>query len=238
MQAIKLGPLASDFIDEDDLNTFDGWLNYHAVDPDAVSPPELAMLRSVFDRQLATPKIGLMKLPPPLLAGEHRYAVAVRDGADLWLGLWLKRNKKGEFVILIPRTDRDWDPHWTYHLDGRFHAKSHGRIVLEKKLQPLTGPFRGTEHLGSLMGYGPKSVGAICDPAMFTGIVEVPIAVLGPIHGNVVVDLVEPGHEPLTWYGPLVLSMVFRDFVPWVVFRVFRGGLELTHDPALAQPPA
>jgi len=95
--------MPSDFIDEDDLNTFDDWLNYHAVDPDAVSPPELAMLRSVFDRRLATPKIGLMKLPPPLLAGEHRYAVAVRDGADLWLGLcWPGRRSRRRSWDHIP----------------------------------------------------------------------------------------------------------------------------------------
>jgi hypothetical protein len=135
--------MPSDFIDEDDLNTFDGWLNYQAFDPDALSPDELAMLRSVFDRRLATPKIGLMKLPPPLLAGEHRYAVAVQDDADLWLGLWLKRTKKGEFVILIPRVETGWDPHSTYHLDGTYHSKSHGVVVMEKTLQPLTGPFRG-----------------------------------------------------------------------------------------------
>jgi hypothetical protein len=196
------------------------------------------MLRSVFDRRLATPKIGLMKLPPPLLAGEHRYAVAVQDDADLWLGLWLKRTKKGEFVILIPRVETGWDPHSTYHLDGTYHSKSHGVVVMKKTLQPLTGPFRGAEHLGSFAGYGPKGVGAICDPAAFTGIVEVPLGVLGPRDGSVFIDLVEPGREPLTWYGPIVLSRVFRDFVPWVVFRVFRGGLELTHDPALAQPPA
>jgi hypothetical protein len=71
-------------------------------------------------------------------------------------------------------------------------------------------------------------VGAICDPAAFTGIVEVPLGVLGPRDGSVFIDLVEPGREPLTWYGPIVLSRVFRDFVPWVVFRVFKGGLELT----------
>lgn len=234
--------MPSDFIDEDGLNTFDGWLKYQAVDPASASPDELAMLRSDFDKvtasQLATPKIGLMKLLPRLLAGEHLYAVAVQDGADLWLALWFKRTKKGEFVILIPRVERSWNPHSTYHLDGTYHSKSHDDVVIKKTLQPLTSPFRGTEHLGSFAGYGPKGVGAICDPAAFTGIVKVPLGVLGPRHGSVVIDLVEPGHEPLPWYEPIVLSMTFRDFVPWVVFRVVRGGLELMRDPALAQPPA
>ncbi len=224
----------NEFVDEDDLNTFEGWLNYQAIDPVAASPDELAMLRKHFDekstRALAGRKIGLMKLPPPLLAGEHRYAVAVRDGADLWLAVWFKRTKKGEFVILIPRAEPGWDPHETYHLDGTFHSKSHGRVLTTKVLQPLVGPFRGTEHLGSHAGYGPKGVGAICDPAAFTGIVEVPLGVLGPRHGGVVIDLVEPGHEPMTWFEPVLQSRVFRDFVPWVVIRVVKSGFEFARD--------
>jgi hypothetical protein len=217
--------MPSDFIDEDDLNTFEGWLKYQAIDPSEVSPEELALLRSEFDKatakQLANPKVGLMKLKPLLLAGEHRYAVAVRDGADLWLALWLKRNKKGEFVVLIPRTEPGWDQHATYHLDGKDHWKSYKKHVWNRtKRQPLTSPFRGAEHLGSFAGYEPKGVGAMCDPAAFNGIVEVPLGVLGPRHGSVVIDLVEPGHEPPRWLEPIVLSKVFRDFVPWVVFRV------------------
>ncbi len=36
-----------------------------------------------------------MKLAP--IVGEHRYAVAVREGTDLWLTLWVRRSPKGEF---------------------------------------------------------------------------------------------------------------------------------------------
>jgi hypothetical protein len=63
--------------------------------------------------------------------------------------------------------------------------------------QPLTGRFRGTEDLGTYSGYSPKSVGAICDPAVFTGVVEVGPGILGPQPGVITVDLVEVGHEPL-----------------------------------------
>ena len=47
-------------------------------------------------------------------------------------------------------------------------------------------------------------------------------------------ELLEPGHEPLTWFEPIVQSKVFRDLVPWVVIRVVKSGLELTRDPARA----
>jgi hypothetical protein len=89
------------FISEDDLDTFEGWLRYQAVDAETATPEELAMWRGLFDevkeRSSATPKVGLMKLRP--VPGEHRYAVALRDGSHLWLTLWVRRSRKGEFFV-------------------------------------------------------------------------------------------------------------------------------------------
>src|SRR5208283_1418998 len=96
---------------------------YQAIDAATATPDELAMWRSMFDEvttsSLATPKVGLMKLRP--VSGEHRYAVAVREGSDLWLTLWVRRSRKGEFFVMVPRGDRGWDPHTSYHLDGTLH---------------------------------------------------------------------------------------------------------------------
>jgi hypothetical protein len=166
---------------------------------------------------LATPKVGLMKLQA--VPGEHRYAVAVREGADLWLTLWVRRSKKGEFFVMVPRNDPGWDVHTSYHLDGTMHMKSFGHKSISKKLQPLTDAFKGTEHLGAQMGYAPKHIGAICDPADFSGVVEVAPCILGPSQGSVVVDLVEPKCEPLDWHN-VVQKEVFRDTIPWIVIRV------------------
>src|ERR1700687_5036510 len=114
-----------------DLKTFEGWLRYYGVDAPTATPDELEMQRAFFDearkRTLAKPKVGLMKLQP--VPGEHRYAVAVREGADLWLRMWVRRSRKGEFFILRPLGDRDWNPHTSYHLDGTLHMKSHDRRV-------------------------------------------------------------------------------------------------------------
>ena len=55
------------------------------------------------------------------------------------------------------------------------HMKSSGHKSLSKKLQPLAGTFRGTEHLGAYAGHGPKSVGAICS----ADVVEVAPGILG-----------------------------------------------------------
>jgi len=59
-----------DFISEEDLQTFEGWLRYQAVSP--TSSEELDQWRRVFEearqRAASAPKLGLMKLQP--IAGE------------------------------------------------------------------------------------------------------------------------------------------------------------------------
>jgi hypothetical protein len=51
-----------------------------------------------------------VKLPPPK-PSEQRYAVAIQDGSDLWLTLWVRCNPKGEIFVMLPRQDPDWDVH-------------------------------------------------------------------------------------------------------------------------------
>jgi hypothetical protein len=210
-------------VSEDDLDTFEGWLKCQSFDPTTVQLEVLAQLQEIYDETraqiFATPKVGLMKLRQ--ITGEHRYAVAVRDGSDLLLILWVRRSPKGEFFVMRPMTDQTWNPHTSYHLDGTFHTKSFDRKTLEQKRQPLTGTFRGTEPLGGESGYSPKKTGAICDPAAFSGVVEVGPGVLGPRNGVVLVDLVEPGCEPISHPSTLIKQKIFRDVTPWVVIRIF-----------------
>ncbi len=187
-----------DFISEDELQTFEGFLRYQAV-PATSTPQELEMWRGLFDeamrRRESSPKVGLMKLQR--IPGEQEHAVAIRDGADLWLTMWVRCSRKGEIFIMHPRGDRDWDAHASYHLDGTLHQKSFGAVVLCLKRQPLTEAFRESEHLGLYAGHG-KSSGAVCDPTAFDGVVVVEPGILGPKDGSVGVDLVTPEYEP-TW---------------------------------------
>jgi len=214
----------TDFVSEDDLDTFEGWLKYQGFpNPSQLSDVEVANWRAVFDesqkRSLVAPKVGLMKLP--LIPGEFRYAVAIRDQGKLWLALWVRRSLKGEYFILIPRGERNWDPHTSYHLDGTVHSKSFGRkFPRGSKRQPLTNGFSGTAHLGAYLGFGPKGVGAICDPAAFAGVIEVGPDVLGPRHGVVLVDLVAPGCDPTNSGYKIIDQGTFKDAVPWVVLTV------------------
>ena len=59
------------------------------------------------------------------------------------------------------------------------------------------------------MGHDPLKEGKICDPADFTGTVEVPSGILGLTKGNVIVDLVEPGREPLPELYPILQRQTF-----------------------------
>lgn len=153
---------------------------------------------------------------------EYKYAVAIRKGTDLWLTLWVKRSKVGEFFVLLPRADGQWNPHGSYHLKGQFHQKSNDRKMdSAKQLQPLTGKFTGTEHLGIYGGHGTE-IEVVCDPAHFNGVVEVPLGILEPFKGMILVDLVEPGYKPLSHPGEIVIEETFKDFLPHVVIRIAR----------------
>jgi hypothetical protein len=81
------------------------------IAPKGATERTLENWRSIFDEVRETaaviPKVGLMKLRP-LVPDKHRYSVAVREGSDL------------------PRGDRGWDPHASYHRNGTLHQKSFG----------------------------------------------------------------------------------------------------------------
>lgn len=219
-----------EFISEDAANTFEGYLKFQAIDIATTSPEDLQMWRGIFEesraRAFATPKVGVMKLKP-LVSGEHRYAVAIRKESGLWLTLWVRYSSKSGFFVMMPRGDGEWDPHASYHIDGALHHKSHDRIMGDQmKRQRLTDAFKGVEYIGEFAGYGPETVGAICEPTAFSGIVEVAPGTLGPRDGSVAVALVEPNpnYDPGTLHGKnkkMVQQEIFRDTIPWIMIEVY-----------------
>src|SRR5438552_14170056 len=96
------------------------------------------------------------------------------------------------------------------------------RLSRRKSASPW--PARFVELLTSELrpAIPPKGIGAICDPAAFSGVVEVPTGTLGPRHGAVAVALVEPDHElpDYTWAYEIICQKVFRDVTPNVVITV------------------
>jgi hypothetical protein len=214
---------------EEELNTFEGWARYQMFDIGNASASELEVLLSAFEdarARAARRPMGRMKLRV-LRQGEFRYAVGVREGESLWLVLWIHRTplpKPGVYVNHLTG-ERGRHPHTSYHSDGTLWMKSHDRVMAKSyKRQPLTGAFRGVEHMGTSAGFAPRGVGAVCDPLDFSGVVEVPAGVLGPVAGSIAVDLVEPGREPtpIPWTR-IVAQKVFTEADPWIAVRVLRS---------------
>jgi hypothetical protein len=172
-----------------------------------------------------------VKLPPPK-PGEQRYAVAIRDGSDLWLTLWVRCSPAGGVFVMLPRREPDWDVHVSYHPNGKFHTKTllpsrgyHDRPISRAKRQPLTAAFTGIEHLANLKGHG-KGTGEVCDPKAFDGVVYVEPGVLDrpePHAGSVAVDLVEPGYKLKPEPGGPKRELFPRGARPSVVITIYPG---------------
>jgi hypothetical protein len=170
----------------------------------------------------------LVKLSPPK-PGEQRYAVAIQDGSDLWLTLWV-RCWPDRIFVMLPRSDPDWDVHVSYHYDGGLHTKTllpsrgyHDRPISRANRQPLTAVFKGIEHLANLKGHG-KGTGEVCDPKSFDGVVYAEPGVLdrpGPHQGSVAVDLVEPGYKPKPEPGGPKRHLFPRGARPSVVITIY-----------------
>jgi hypothetical protein len=219
---------------ENDRNTFRGYLRYQNIDPTTAPPEMLKDFREAFEewqkKKAVTPKPGQMKLRD-LRPGEYRYAVGVREGADFFMTLFIRRDPKGDVYVMIPRGRGSGNPHASYHRDGTFHQKNYDQPMMPEQRQPIKG-FKDCEHLGMYGGHGPKDVGVTCDTAKFTGIVEVPDQIFDPpSEGFIAVDLVEPGCENqlMNLFNPIHSTHVFKEAEPWLVIRV--GKSARSHPP-------
>lgn len=148
------------------------------------------------------------------------FAVAAREGGNLWLVLRIRRAQSG-FYVLVPHPDRKWDAHLSYHTSGRLHLKTHGRQPLpHRKVQPVTGQFRGSVHMGKFVV---SNVGVICEPAKFRCVIEVPIERLRSPDSFIAVDVVEPGAQPMPaaeLLGDIVQEAIITETNPNIVIRL------------------
>jgi hypothetical protein len=74
------------------------------------------------------------------------YAVAVRDGPDLFLFLSICRGASGDVYVNYPRDDLDWKPHTSYRASGQHHQKSsiHKGVQGRRQRPELVGDRLGT----------------------------------------------------------------------------------------------
>jgi hypothetical protein len=206
------------------VDTFEDWLKYQQLDTmlEQIPPDVLAGMRSRFDDAKAKLDAFRPQVFKPGTTGGYCYAVAIEDGPGLRLTLWIRRNLKGECFVMYPR-DPESDPHSSYHANGSYHHKSYGAKTNLRQRQPLD-QFTGAEHLGMFAGHG-TDMAPICDPTQFTSVLTVLAGILEPLHGCVLVDLVEPGVLPHAHHREnpglrIVCEATYRVVEPWVAIAV------------------
>lgn len=145
-----------EFMSEDDLETFEDYLLYQAIDPLTTPRDVLQQLRQIFDEAMAA-KASMEKVGEygfkPLVPGERRYAVVVREGDELLLAAWIRRSPMRDVYVLMPHLEGN--SHTSYHRDGTVHNKGFDHKTTVAKKQPLTAAFKGCEHV--VMYAGPSA---------------------------------------------------------------------------------
>ena len=107
---------------------------------------------------------------------DRKFAVAVRDGSDLFLWLRLRRNWKGEIFYVWATKSKDfpreikWNPHGSKHKNGVTHHKiTFDKKFGERRLQKPDANFKGTETLfwRGTAAHEPRRLGIICNPTEY-----------------------------------------------------------------------
>lgn len=208
------------------MRPFEEWMTYQAKNLASLADDELSAWRSAYDASHNRNARGTVWTPRVRANAKHLlYAVAVRDAFDLWLALWVKRSAKGEYFVMLPRDESGWDPHASYHSDGRLHQKSHDQKTLVSQRQVPGPAFKGTEQMLTtrLDLASVCAVKARSDPAQFTGVLEISGGILRQGGHTVAVDLTEANGSALEKpWSQIVMQRRFAEAVPEVLLTVWR----------------
>jgi hypothetical protein len=160
------------------------------------------------------------------------FAIAVRDGADLFTVLRIRRSPQGDVYVNWPRGDPKHNPHASYHASGQHHQKSFNHNFDRVYRQKPDQSFQGTQRVEGtpLNTTDPRQWNDPCNPPDHDDVFEIPLSELRPekYRHTVTVDLVEPNHvADIVPEKAIVRQAVFKDAVPWIVATLFE-----TWDPA------
>lgn len=134
------------------------------------------------------------------------YAIAAKhEGGRLCLFLRIVRAPSGVYVVFAAGQHRPgigrkaYDPHSSWHRDGRVHHKSYDRAWTRQRQRQSLDGFRGAEPFVATP-VDQMVVPALpeCDPAAFTEVLEISVASLdvAPSRQKIHVDLVAAGSPP------------------------------------------
>ncbi len=159
------------------------------------------------------------------------YAIAARN-PDTTLRLFLRvvRAPSGIYVVFASGQRRpgigrkQYNPHASWHRDGRVHQKSHDRRWIRQTRQALAGftgaePFISTSVDQLLAPELPE-----CNPSEFSTVMEVPVLDTRPGRQQICVDLVASGAEPPAFsFGERVLMRWWiTDDSPGIVVSLYQ----------------
>jgi len=161
------------------------------------------------------------------------WAVAVRrpDGG-LRLFWRVRRCPQGHIYVMFsagqdrPRasTGKSYDPHTSWHLDGRYHNKSYDEPWQRQQRQRLDA-FTGTEYfiatsVDQMLAAGLPN----CVASQFDQVLELNMNVLDRQRQQLQLALVSPGLEPPPAVGPGERSIerwTLADRLPWIVVTLY-----------------
>jgi hypothetical protein len=153
------------------------------------------------------------------------YAVAVRDGAELFLICRIRRTVTGDVYVLPPRHDPRWNPHVTYHATGHAHANPDDPPYHVSHWQRPGTDFQGTRAMGTMAitASEPRLINAPCKVEDYADVFEISVSEFRPEMGGTMlsVDLTAPSGQPSIAPGVRVLRQaIFQDATPWIMITV------------------
>jgi hypothetical protein len=169
------------------------------------------------------------------------FAVAVRDGDDLFLWVRLIRAARTDIYYAIPTGREDnpewkkWDPHGSWHRDGRFHHKAFGQKMFpaEKRQKPAA-EFKGSHNLitRGIALDEPRAFGLLCDPTKFSEVMEIHAGILSSKHYETYtsIDVSEPGLKPILLGGreKILWQRVINDAIPHITVTIYSADLTIS----------
>jgi hypothetical protein len=153
------------------------------------------------------------------------YAVAVRDGPDLFLVCRIRRSVTGDVYVLPPRPDPNWNLHVTYHATGHSHANPDDPPYHVSHWQRPDTQFQRARHLSSMeIAAGePRRINALCKVEDYADVFEISVSDVGVEKNRTMLslDLTEPSGQPSIAPGTRVLRQaIFQDVIPWITITL------------------
>ena len=163
---------------------------------------------------------------PGISIAKTSYAVAVRDGEELYLLITVNREGDNVYVNSPRPGEPEWNPHASYHASGQHHAKSFNNKFFPRIRQRPDQNFRGTESVEHLV-IDPSTHRAInlpCQSSNFHDVFEIAQCDLPVGRFRLCVDLVEPGAAaPIAPFlgAKIVRQGWFKDRAPWILVTLW-----------------